>query len=119
MELPPILNDVPTITIPKSGKRKKPDDLEELRELTQRAKYHCKDIKEWRVVSKYNAAKLKTYLNDQEFLEGSQIAQSFGSFSTDVFGFVLDKLLKGEGFIETEIKNDITLKNTIQRMLDI
>ena len=121
--LPIIHYDIP-ISLPKHAKRPRsgattntPDDTDELRELKHKAKYHCRDIKEWRVISKYNKKKLEEYLNDQTFLEGSEIARNFGDFATDFYGFVLDKLTKGDGYVEAEIKNDLTLKSAVQREL--
>jgi hypothetical protein len=119
MDPPPIFNEVQAPT-QISKKRKKPDEekvKEETRELVAKAKFYCKNIKEWRVVSKYNKSKLETYLADQQYLESAQMVQSFGSFAKDIYGFVLDKLVKGDGYVEAEIKNDITLEQALQREL--
>lgn len=106
----PIIHSVP-------NRKRKMEESDEVRELKQKAKYHCKDIKEWRIVSKYSQKKLEEYLQDQTFLEGAKVAQDFGSFITDIYGFVLDKITKGDGFVEAEVKNDLSLRNAIQREL--
>jgi hypothetical protein len=105
----------PATKTPKKKRKKEEDD--EVRELKQKAKYHCKDIKEWRVISKYNKEKLEQYLNDQSFLDAAQITQHIGTFATNLYGMLLDKMTKSDGFVEEEIKNDLTLKNAIQREL--
>lgn len=128
MEIPPIF-EVPPVTQPSSPsgawashaghakKRKATPNEDELKDLKQKAKFHCRDLKEWRVVSKFSKAKLETYLSDQTYLESAQIAQHFGSFATDMYGFLLDKVTKGGGFVEQEIKSDVTLRNAVQREL--
>jgi len=54
---PPTVQNAPPSASSKKNKRKAEDD--DVQELRQKAKYHCKDIKEWRVISKYSKQKLE------------------------------------------------------------
>ena len=89
----------------------------DLLEMRQKAKFHCKNVTEWRVVSKYSKTKLEEYLNDVTFLESAQLIQTAGDIGVQIYGLILDKFLKGDGFIQTEITNDVTLKQAMQREL--
>ena len=94
-------------SLKKKSKKRKGEDAEpdvELLEMRQKAKFHCKDLKEWRVISKYNRSKIEEYLNDVTFLESAQLIQSAGDIGVKVYGLILDKFLGGDGFIQTEIQ---------------
>ena len=118
--MPEILQPPIDLAPLKKSKKRKGEDAEpdvELLEMRQKAKFHCKDVKEWRVISKYSKTKLEEYLNDVTFLESAQLIQTAGDIGVQVYGLILDKLLKGDGFIQTEITNDVTLKQVMQREL--
>jgi len=55
------------------------------------------------------------YLADQTFLESAQLTQQFGSCMVKAYAMLLDKLTKGEGFVEQEICSDLSLQSAIQR----
>jgi len=103
---------------PKKSKKRKseasPSDPA-IKELREKAKFYCKNIHEWRVVSKYNQQKLQDYLSDQSFLNSAENYQQCSEIIANVYAFVVDKLSKGDGFVEAEIKNDISLRNSIQK----
>lgn len=100
-----------------SKKKRKKDDDDEARALKHKAKYYCRDPKEWRIVSKYSKDKLETYLSDQEFLSAAKIAEQISSFTQNFYAMVLDKVTKSDGYVEQEIKNDLTLRDAISREL--
>ena len=96
-------------------KKRKSDEDPELCELRHNAKNHCKNIKEYRLVSKYNKAKLEEYLSDRTFMQSAVMCQQFSDVTVNAYGFLLDKLTKGNGFVESEIKSDISLKVAMSR----
>ena len=77
-------------------------------------------IREWRTVSKYKNIKLEEYLSDRTFMDSAQMCQNFSHVALETYAFILDKVVKGNGFVEQEINSDVTLKDAISReMIEI
>ena len=58
--------DVP-VTTQKPKKRKVEDKKEDNEEMKQKAKLYCKCTEQWKIISKYNPEKLKTWVEEKEF----------------------------------------------------
>lgn len=50
-------------------------------------------------------------------MEAASLTQTAGSVAIDIYAMILDKLSKGDGYVEAEIKNDLSLKAAMQREL--
>ena len=101
----------------KLKKRKVEIDDPCVKDLREKAKFYCKNITEWRVVCKYNKSRLEEYLHDQEFLASAKLSDQFSDVVTSVYAFIVDKMAKGDGFVEAEIKNDVSLRDCIHKEL--
>ena len=118
-EMPEIQSMPNTVNVTKTKKRK-PEEDPDVTELKHRCKFHCKDIKEWRTVSKYNKIKLEEYLSDRTFMDSAQMCQNFSHVALETYAFILDKVVKVNGFEEQEMNSDVTLKDAISReMIEI
>jgi hypothetical protein len=88
-----------------------------IKELRDRAKPFCKTISDWRLVSHYSKPMLQQFIDDQEWISTSENYEQVGTMMTNAYGFILDKLAKGDGHIENEIKNDVSLRHAIHKEL--
>ena len=104
--------DVP-VTIQKK-KRKVEDKKDDNDEIKQKAKLYCKCTEQWKVISKYNPEKLKTWVDEKEFDQIKALHETIFSFATRVIGFGLDKLCMAEDYVNKEIQNDISLRESIE-----
>lgn len=104
----------------KKSKRKKPDvatQKDGLKDLRERAKYHCKSVEDWRVVSKYPEERLKQFMDDLDYVASHETYEKVSEILTHVFAYFMDRVTKGEGEVEKEIKNDISLRNCVHKEL--
>ncbi len=103
----------------KTKKRKAVDTIDDpaVKDLREKAKFYCKNVTEWRIVAKYNKTRLEEYLVDQDFLAGAQLSDQFSDVTTNVIAYLVDKISKGDGYVEQELKCDISLRNCIQKEL--
>ena len=114
----PVINHVEGEKPKKVKKRKAPEeDDEETKQLRHKAKFYCKDKESWRVVSKYSKKKLEDFLQDQTYIDASQLIQDTSHFAMQAYAWSLDKLTRGEGFVDEEIRSDASLQKAIEREL--
>ena len=105
--------DVP-VTTQKTKKRKIEDKKEDNEEMKQKAKLYCKCTEQWKIISKYNPDKLKTWVEEKEFDQIKALHETIFSFATRVIGFGLDKVCRGDDYVNKEIQNDISLMESIE-----
>ena len=104
--------DVPVTTQKK--KRKIEDKKEDNDEIKQKARLYCKCTEQWKIISKYNPEKLKTWVDEREFDQIKALHETIFSFATRVIGFGLDKLCLADDYVNKEIQNDISLRESIE-----
>jgi len=115
-------NDRPTVQttpveINKSKKRKHdPPDLE-YAELKSQAKYHCKNIEEYRKVSKLSKEKLELFLSDSVYFDSVEMMQKASVYVHELYSLILDTCGKGDGFVKEQLMSDMSLRNAIQKEL--
>lgn len=107
-------NIVPTVVVTKANKKRKTADTQAADNLKQKARLHCKCPEQWRSVSKYNPKRMTEFVQEQEFNQQQALYESLFSFAHRVFALVVDKVSLGNGFIQTEIENDLTLRQCIE-----
>ena len=91
----------------KTKKRKlsAPDD-----ELRQKARLICKCPQQWKSVSKYNPARMREFIDEHEFDKQQSLHESVFGFVHDIWALCIDKMTRGDGFVQTELKNDLSLR---------
>ena len=104
--------DVPVTTQKK--KRKVEDKKEDNDEIKQKARLYCKCTEQWKIISKYNPEKLRTWVDEKEFDQIKALHETIFSFATRVIGFGLDKLCLADDYVNKEIQNDISLRESIE-----
>ena len=101
-----------------NSKRKRdtePNDKEDEKEqIRQQCKYYCASIEEWNSVRKFKLDKQKDFIEEKQFLEAKNLSQTVFDTGHNAMALVLDLISKGEGYIEQEIKQDLTLRHTIE-----
>ena len=126
--LPPLIEEpVAQPTIVTSKKRphegnvsvpsKKPCLDAEYTEMRKKAQLFCKSKDDWKLVSKFNKKRLEEYLEDQSYLDSAELVKSTSTFVLRAYAMIMDKIYKGEGHVEEELTNDLTLQSAIEREL--
>ena len=82
--------------------------------LKQKARLYCKCPEQWKIVSRYNAQRLKEFVDEREFQQQSELHNTVFNFAQRVLGLTLDLCMNGKGYIQTEIENDISLRAAIE-----
>ena len=90
------------------------DKREDNEEMKQKAKLYCKCTEQWKIISKYNPDKLKTWVEEKEFDQIKALHETIFSYATRVIGYGLDKMCKGDDYVDQEIQNDISLRESIE-----
>ena len=99
----------------KPSKRKTPDDQEDEKEqIRKQCKYYCGSPAEWNIVRKYKFERQKEYVEEKRFLEEKQLSETVFNATHNCLGVVLDYVTQGEGYVENEIKNDLSLRHAIE-----
>ena len=95
-----------------SGEKESAD--EKLEVLRRQARFYCRDAQEWHTIAKWKESKLSDYVQEKSF--EAQKALSDSAFDTIHKGLAvaLDRLTKGHGWVEKEVGNDLTLRQSIQ-----
>lgn len=87
---------------------------EEDQDLRKRARFFCSSPEQYKVVAKYNLSKLKEWVQDAEFRQKKELAQTVFDTAHRFLAAGLDKLTRGDGFVESQILNDLTLRQSIE-----
>ena len=99
----------------KPSKRKRDDDQEDEKEqIRKQCKYYCGSPAEWNIVRKYKFERQKEYVEEKRFLEEKQLSETVFNATHNCLGVVLDYVTQGDGYVENEIKNDLSLRHAIE-----
>jgi hypothetical protein len=101
------------VTTTKKRKRVITGDGDDL--LKQKARLFAKTPEAWRSVSKYSAVRLKEYVEEHEHKQQQHLYETVFDFSHKIVGLVLDKISKGDGYVQREIESDITIRQCIEQ----
>ena len=83
--------------------------------LKKRARLHCKCPEQWKIVSRYNTKRLGEFVEEQDFMNSQQLYESIFGFAHQLLGLVMDTLTKGDGHVQREIENDLSLRHAIEQ----
>ena len=112
---PDLLPSQPEVVAPKTKKRKIQEEKKDDHiELKQKARLYCTCSEQWKIISKYNPDKLKTWVDEKEFDQTKALHDTVFSFTQRIIGFALDSLSMGDDYVNTEIQNDISLRQAIE-----
>jgi hypothetical protein len=100
-------------TIP-SKKRKAKEDDDEVETLRSEAKNLCPDGETWSKVSKYKKAKLQSWISDQKFALDRRTADEVTRKLVHLGGSLLDRIFKGQGFVQEALCEDRELQLALQ-----
>ena len=114
--LPQATTDAAPAVVTKGGKKRKrtEDDKTNTDELKKRARLFCKCPEQWRSVSKYNPKRLEEFVNEQTFSQDQVLYDGVFDFAHSMYALLLDKLSGGEGYVEQELKADVSLRQCIE-----
>jgi hypothetical protein len=99
---------------PKHTKKRKVPEQEDLTEIKAIAKSFCTCPEQWKSVSRYSKEKLKDFVETKNFEKDAAMRDTVFSALHKVYAFTLDFLTKGDGYVKTQIENDISLKDAIE-----
>ena len=111
-----IVESTSDVTAPKTKKRKvqQEEKKDELQELKQKAKLYSKCPEQWKIISKYGPDKLKTWVDEQEFLQTKALHETVFSFTQKIIGFAMDALSMGDDYVNKEILSDVSLRQSLE-----
>ena len=92
-----------------STKRNEFDDLK------KRARLFCKCPEQWRSVSRYNPKRLREFVDEQSWTQEQALHGSIFGFVHKLLGLVVDTLSKGDGHVQREIEDDVSLRQAIEQ----
>ena len=87
-------------------------DTEELR---TEAKVYCTTQEDWRIVGCMSKGKLKNFIEQKEFEQSQHLRNSVFSGVHRALAFVVDRVGKGEGYIQSALLEDKTLQASIEQ----
>ena len=111
-----IVESTSDVTAPKTKKRKvqQEEKKDELQELKQKAKLYSKCPEQWKIISKYGPDKLKTWVDEREFLQTKALHETVFSFTQKIIGFAMDALSMGDDYVNKEILSDVSLRQSLE-----
>lgn len=116
--LPPLTKDtVPAVVTKGAAKKRKrtvEDDNTNTDELKRRARLFCKCPEQWRSVSKYNPKRLEEFVTEKTYEQDQVLYDGVFDFAHSMYALLLDKLSGGGGYVEQELKSDISLRQCIE-----
>jgi hypothetical protein len=116
--LPTAPENTPVKVTKKKRKRsEKAEDVEELVELKKKAKFFCRCPEQWTTVSKMSKPRMKDWVAEKEYEKQAELYSTVAEFAHQMFAVVLDKLTRGDGYVETELKADQSLKECLRNEL--
>ena len=109
---------VPPAVAVTAKKRKRVISVDENNDLMkQKARLFAKTPEAWRSVSKYSAVRLKEYVEEHEHQQQQHLYETVFDFSHKMVSVVMDKISKGDGYVQNEIEADITIRQCIEMEL--
>ena len=105
----------PVAVTTKKRKRVIADDGDDI--LRQKARLFAKTPEAWRSVSKYSATRLREYVEEHEHQQQQHLYETIFDFTHKILGVMLDKISKGDGYVQREIEADITIRQCIEMEL--
>jgi hypothetical protein len=107
------------LIIKKKRKRseKVEDDAEELVELKKKAKFFCRCPEQWTTVNKMSKPRMKDWVAEKEYEKQAELYSTVTDFAHEMFAMVFDKLSRGDGYVESELKADQSLKECLRNEL--
>jgi hypothetical protein len=103
---------------PKNNRKKrKLTGAPENGEMKQKARMLCGSVEQWRIVSRYPPAKMLEWIETREFDRDTAFRDSAFSFVHRSIALLLDTIGAGEGYIETEILADESLRCSLSEEL--
>jgi uncharacterized Fe-S cluster-containing protein len=106
------------IHVTSQTKRKRhDDDGEDVSEMKKKAKFLCKCPEQWTSVNRMSKQRLKEWLSEQDYVTQTQLYGTVADFVHDIYAMMCDKLSRGDGYVESEIKGDLSLKDCIRHEL--
>ena len=84
-------------------------------DLKKRARLFCKCPEQWRSVSRYNPKRLREFVDEQSWTQEQALHGSIFGFVHKLLGLVMDTISKGDGCVQREIEDDISLRQAIEQ----
>jgi hypothetical protein len=115
--LPSSTDDVMPAVVVKNGakrKRKAIEDKDGLDELKRQARLYCKCPEQWRSVSRYAPKRLAEFCQEQQFSRDQQMYDNIFDAAHHMYAFAMDKLSRGNGYVENDLKSDVSLRECIE-----
>ena len=99
-----------------TGKRKRDPTTkkEDHDQLKKRARLFC-SCEQWKIVSKYNPKRLEEFCIEQQYMSDQLLHDSIFGFVHTILAVVCDTIGGGDGHIKTEIENDISLRQCLEK----
>ena len=106
----------PQVVVKHGTKRKKKsvEDKENTEDLKRRARLYCKCPEQWRSISRYAPKRLEEFCQEQEFNRDEKMYNGIYEFAHSMYALAMDKLSLGDGYVEQELKADISLRQCIE-----
>ena len=82
-------------------------------ETRKKAQFYCTCPEQWRSVSRYNKERLEQFVQENEFRQQQQLQMQVFDFAQKAIVFLADKLSCGNGYVQSEIENDQSLRSAI------
>ena len=113
----PVPAEAVVVEKPAAKKRKKEGPScgdPEMAEMRKRAKSYCQSFEQYNSIRRYSKKRLQDWIEQKEFDIDSSLKNSVFSFVTEAYAFVLDKLLKADGHVAEQVKNDLSLRQALE-----
>ncbi len=78
------------------------------------AKNYCCTTQEWQDVCSMSKSKIKTYIAQKEFENAQNLRTSFFSGAHRAIAYAVDAITKGNGHVNSQIANDLTLQRALE-----
>lgn len=78
------------------------------------AKNYCCTTQEWQDVCSMSKSKIKTYIAQKEFENAQNLRTSFFSGAHRAIAYAVDAITKGNGHVNNQIANDLTLQRALE-----
>ena len=95
-------------------KRKIVINTDDRKKILQEARLHCKSTEQWSVISKLDEKKLNDFVDSSNFDSQQILFDTLFNFTQSILGSALDKIVRGDGHIYSEIMADVSLQQAIR-----
>jgi hypothetical protein len=110
-------SDTPSVvtTKPTTKKRKRPaDTTEDNHDLKAKARLLCTCHQQWKSVSKYAPKRMEEFIQEKEYEKQRALFASVFGTVHQIWALVADKMAKGNGYVQTELESDVTLRQAFE-----